>query len=373
MDVKQAREWLARAKAVAVLTGAGISAESGVPTFRGAGGLWKQLQARGPGHAGGLRPRPRAGLAVVRLAPGTDRRRQAQPRAIARWCDLEIQKPHLHPHHPERGRPARPRRQRRRLEYHGDDLAPALHRTAAPTARTAARRCPAAAALRLRRGLRARAWSGSASRCRKASSKRPSMPCGAEVLLVVGTSAVVYPAAGLIPYARQAGVKVIEVNLEPTPYSDTVDCCLTGPAGEVCRGLCHRSDYAPQEFSGGWRRRRAPLRGLLPARSDHHRGQRRPVAEACARRFPAQEHAGGSGASGGARANTPSSTSTRTLRASLAATRAVGNPEPAATPSAARRHRQWNGRPEPQDDHQPHRRLRATISSKNVQRPSGAL
>ena len=41
-DLDQAREWLAQATAVAVLTGAGISAESGIPTFRGAGGLWKE-------------------------------------------------------------------------------------------------------------------------------------------------------------------------------------------------------------------------------------------------------------------------------------------------------------------------------------------
>ena len=39
------REWLKQARSVAVLTGAGVSAESGVPTFRGANGLWKQYRA----------------------------------------------------------------------------------------------------------------------------------------------------------------------------------------------------------------------------------------------------------------------------------------------------------------------------------------
>src|ERR1022692_2704966 len=42
--MEQAREWLAQAASVAVLTGAGISAESGIPTFRGAGGLWKNFR-----------------------------------------------------------------------------------------------------------------------------------------------------------------------------------------------------------------------------------------------------------------------------------------------------------------------------------------
>jgi len=36
---------LSSARSVVVLTGAGISAESGVPTFRGAGGLWRQFKA----------------------------------------------------------------------------------------------------------------------------------------------------------------------------------------------------------------------------------------------------------------------------------------------------------------------------------------
>src|SRR5208337_4172007 len=39
------REWLRDASSVAVLTGAGVSAESGVPTFRGSSGLWKQYRA----------------------------------------------------------------------------------------------------------------------------------------------------------------------------------------------------------------------------------------------------------------------------------------------------------------------------------------
>jgi NAD-dependent deacetylase len=55
----------------------------------------------------------------------------------------------------------------------------------------------------------------------------------AEVFLVAGTSANVHPAAGLIPFAKQSGAKVIEVNLEETPYSGLADCALRGKAAEI--------------------------------------------------------------------------------------------------------------------------------------------
>ncbi len=59
----------------------------------------------------------------------------------------------------------------------------------------------------------------------------------AQVFLVIGTSAVVYPAAGLIPYAKQSGARVIEINTEATPATAIVDCALQGPASEILPAL----------------------------------------------------------------------------------------------------------------------------------------
>jgi NAD-dependent deacetylase len=54
-----------------------------------------------------------------------------------------------------------------------------------------------------------------------------------DVLIVAGTSAVVYPAAMLAPVAALRGVTVIEVNPEATDVSDHVTIALRGPSGEV--------------------------------------------------------------------------------------------------------------------------------------------
>jgi len=54
-----------------------------------------------------------------------------------------------------------------------------------------------------------------------------------DLLLVVGTSAVVHPAASLVPFAKLVGAVVVEVNPEETPLSTEVDYTVRGRAGEV--------------------------------------------------------------------------------------------------------------------------------------------
>ena len=56
---------------------------------------------------------------------------------------------------------------------------------------------------------------------------------GCDLFLVIGTSAVVHPAASLPSVARRSGAVLVEVNPEPTPVSEIADFCLYGPAGTV--------------------------------------------------------------------------------------------------------------------------------------------
>jgi NAD-dependent deacetylase len=55
----------------------------------------------------------------------------------------------------------------------------------------------------------------------------------AEVFLVIGTSALVYPAAGLAATAKRAGAKVIEINIAETPLSQRIDLFLQGASAEL--------------------------------------------------------------------------------------------------------------------------------------------
>jgi NAD-dependent deacetylase len=59
----------------------------------------------------------------------------------------------------------------------------------------------------------------------------------ADVVLVVGTSAVVYPVAALPHIARRSGARLVEVNVEDTPLTAEVHAVLRGPAGEVLPAL----------------------------------------------------------------------------------------------------------------------------------------
>ncbi|HEY8393254.1 MAG TPA: Sir2 family NAD-dependent protein deacetylase, partial [Thermaerobacter sp.] len=70
----------------------------------------------------------------------------------------------------------------------------------------------------------------------------------ASVFLVIGTSAVVYPAAHLVEIAAAGGARVIEVNPEETQLSSLATCALRRPAGEVLPALLREAGIAPGHF-----------------------------------------------------------------------------------------------------------------------------
>ncbi|MCS6951898.1 MAG: NAD-dependent deacylase [Bryobacterales bacterium] len=230
--MQQARKWLRDAASVVVLTGAGISAESGVPTFRGPGGLWRNYRpedlatpeafARDPELVWQWYDWRRA--LIRRAQPNEGHRALAElERRKEKFLLVTQNVDGLH----ERAG------SRRVVKLHGDIWR--VRCTACGAADRDERAPLPQLPPRCRCGGLLRpdvVWFGEPlpdSAWRQAEAAARS----AELMLVVGTSALVYPAAELAPLARGAGARLIEVNLEETPLSALSDCSLRGKAAEL--------------------------------------------------------------------------------------------------------------------------------------------
>jgi NAD-dependent deacetylase len=256
VDVERARELLGAADHIVVLTGAGISAESGVPTFRGHHGLWKSYRPEELATPEAFRRDPlvvwewyawRRG-SIARCEPNEAHRALATL-ALTHARTVIVTQNVDGLHHRAADAVAAPAGltpdAAYPLEVHG-----AIHRDRCSQCGV---RSP---------GVTEVDWSDLASlpRCRSCGGMlRPDVVWfgealdsevigasfaaarEADVCLVVGTSAVVYPAASVPEVTLQAGGTVIEINPESTPLTSVAEVSLRGTAGElvpeVVRGL----------------------------------------------------------------------------------------------------------------------------------------
>jgi len=226
------REWLRQAKSVAVLTGAGVSAESGVPTFRGNNGLWKQRRAEDLATPGSFARNPelvwewydwrRSVLAEANPNPGHYALAELEKR-VSNFTLITQNVDGLH-------------------ELAGSHNVLRLHGSIWRV------RCLACNEERFDRRI---PFPEIPPKCECGGTLRPgvvwfgeALPQGvwqaaenaarsAELFLVIGTSAVVYPAAGLAQIAKASGARVVEINIAETNLSDQIDQFLQGPSGEL--------------------------------------------------------------------------------------------------------------------------------------------
>lgn len=219
-----------------VLSGAGVSAESGLATFRGPEGMWEGRDPMELASPDAFRADP---LTVWRFYDW--RRRQAlkaQPNpahlALAAWertrDEFTLVTQNVDGLHERAG-------SRNVIRLHGslwrlrcmaeqrefDDLREDLG-PLPPSCECGGM---------LRPGV---VWFGE-SLPAKAIELADRVSKAAALVLVIGTSSLVYPAAALPQIAQSAGAFVVEVNPEATPLSSQVDERLAGPAGEIVPAL----------------------------------------------------------------------------------------------------------------------------------------
>jgi NAD-dependent deacetylase len=228
---------IARARSVAVLTGAGVSAESGVPTFRDAQtGLWAQLDPQKLATPDAFRRNPKLvwdwyawrRKLVAKAEPNAGHRALAV--LEGRVSDFVLITQNVDGLHQRAG-------SRYVVELHGN-----IGRVKCSRENTIVEhwtevgeevpRCAGCGAL-LRPDVVwfEEALQPDALQAAEDAARR------CQILLVVGTSAEVYPAAALPDYAKSAGATIVEINPNPTPLSDVADYVLRAPAGAVLPAL----------------------------------------------------------------------------------------------------------------------------------------
>jgi NAD-dependent deacetylase len=228
----QVRGWLKEARSVAVLTGAGVSAESGVPTFRGPGGLWRQHRPEDLATPGAFARNPKLVWEWYDWRRGRIAEIQPNPGHYA-LAEMEKRTPrftlitqNVDGLHEQAG-------SRNVLRLHGSIW---MVRCMSCEAESEDRRTPLPqmppvcdCGGMLRPGV---VWFGEPlppGVWREAEAAARS----AELFLVIGTSAVVYPAAGLAQIAKSSGARIVEINVAETVLSKEIDEFLQGPSGEL--------------------------------------------------------------------------------------------------------------------------------------------
>jgi NAD-dependent deacetylase len=226
------RDKLSATQSVTVLTGAGISADSGVPTFRGADGLWRNFRAEDLATPEAFARDPRLVwewynwrrelIATKRPNPAHEAVAAMEQRFKRFWLITQ----NVDGLHRDAG-------SRQLSEIHGNiwmvrctQCRKMLENRAVPI--TILPLCPSCGGL-LRPHI---VWFGE-SLAEEDLERSAAALQRSDVCLIVGTSGLVYPAAGFGAIAKQAGAYIVEINLDSTPQSSLADATLQGRARDL--------------------------------------------------------------------------------------------------------------------------------------------
>lgn len=236
--IKKAAEDLSGAKMVTALTGAGISVESGIPPFRGKGGLWEKYDPMEVAHIDAFLQNPTKAWNLL-FKDMKEVLEKATPsdshKGLAKLEEFGILKTIITQNvdglHQMAGNTDV-------IEFHGNMAwqrcmeCDAHYKTSRVDISEIPPRCDCGGIIRPNAVLfgemipQEALW----------RSRQVATDC--DVMLVIGTSAVVQPAALMPVVAKESGAKIIEINPESTPLTGEIsDYLIKGPAGDVMNGI----------------------------------------------------------------------------------------------------------------------------------------
>lgn len=226
-------ELLTRDRRCVVLTGSGVSAESGIPTFRGEGGLWKQYRPEELATANAFKRDP--ALVWEWYNWRRDIIGKAEPNGahlvIASmeqyFADFMLITQNVDGLHQRAG-------SRNILELHGSIWKNKCHECGRQFGEI-----ESAEPLQCECGGFIRpdvVWFGE-SLNREVLSAAFQKASGADICFIIGTSGIVQPAASIPLIAKENGSYLVEVNLERTPISSIADFFIEGKASGVMEAM----------------------------------------------------------------------------------------------------------------------------------------
>jgi NAD-dependent deacetylase len=213
---------------IVILTGAGVSAESGLGTFRDKDGLWTRYDLTEVATPEGFAKNPRLvhDFYNARRANAREAAPNAAHEALARLTkrlsrDVTLVTQNIDDLHERAGA-------RGVIHMHGE-IARALcgvcdTRWEAPSVMNPADLCPSCGAQATRPDV---VWFGEMP---YHMDRIADAVEAADLFVAIGTSGEVYPAAGFVDIAAASGAETLEINLEPTPIPGRFDRVITGPA-----------------------------------------------------------------------------------------------------------------------------------------------
>ena len=232
-EFKPVCDILLASKRITVLTGAGISAESGIPTFRGKEGLWKTYRAEQLATPTAFIEDPKLVWEWYDWRRGIIGTKEPNPghNVLASWEELfphfALITQNIDGLHQKAG-------SKNVIELHGNiwkqrciEEQTILENHDIPL-REIPPHCPTCGAL-LRPHV---VWFGE-SLDGSVLQQSFMLSSNCDVMLAIGTSAVVQPAASLPLSAAEAGAKLIEINPDPTPLTTYADFSFRAKSGEL--------------------------------------------------------------------------------------------------------------------------------------------